>query len=313
MAKIKRNNFLDTVDEVFTDATKQGILHLYADGDTFTGRKISISGNLLFHFGTTGYLGLEQDTRLKSAASDAIFKYGTQLPLSKTYISHPLYRILEDKVTKMYGHPIISTLGHMGVIPSAVADQDAIILDHQVHWSVQSAAKTLKTRSVPIEMIRHNHLNMLEDKIKKLSIKHKKIWYMADGLYSMYGDEAPISDLMELSNKYPQLHFYFDDVHGMSWIGKNGTGFVMSKLKELPEHILLFGTLSKTFGASGAVLVCSNKKMHHKIKTFGGPLTFSAQLEPASVAAAIASADIHLSDEIYLLQNELQQRIHHFN
>lgn len=99
----------------------------------------------------------------------------------------------------------------------------------------------------------------------------------------------------------------------MSWIGKNGTGFVMSKLKELPEHILLFGTLSKTFGASGAVLVCSNKKMHHKIKTFGGPLTFSAQLEPASVAAAIASADIHLSDEIYLLQNELQQRIHHFN
>lgn len=65
MAKIKRNNFLDTVDEVFTDATKQGILHLYADGDTFTGRKISISGNLLFHFGTTGYLGLEQDTRLK--------------------------------------------------------------------------------------------------------------------------------------------------------------------------------------------------------------------------------------------------------
>ena len=317
MAKIKRNNFLDTVDEVFTDATKQGILHLYADGDTFTGRKISISGNLLFHFGTTGYLGLEQDTRLKSAASDAIFKYGTQFPLSKTYISHPLYRILEDKVTKMYGHPIIitknSTLGHMGVIPSAVADQDAIILDHQVHWSVQSAAKTLKTRSVPIEMIRHNHLNMLEDKIKKLSIKHKKIWYMADGLYSMYGDEAPISDLMELSNKYPQLHFYFDDVHGMSWIGKNGTGFVMSKLKELPEHILLFGTLSKTFGASGAVLVCSNKKMHHKIKTFGGPLTFSAQLEPASVAAAIASADIHLSDEIYLLQNELQQRIHHFN
>lgn len=99
----------------------------------------------------------------------------------------------------------------------------------------------------------------------------------------------------------------------MSWIGKNGTGFVMSKLKELPEHILLFGTLSKTFGASGAVLVCSNKKMHHKVKTFGGPLTFSAQLEPASVAAAIASADIHLSDEIYLLQNELQQRIHHFN
>lgn len=317
MAKIKRNNFLDTVDEVFTDATKQGVLHLYADGDVFTGRKISIKEKLLFHFGTTGYLGLEQDQRLKKAAAEAIFRYGTQFPLSKTYISHPLYRSLEEKVTEMYGHPVIitknSSLGHIGVIPSAVSDRDAIILDHQVHWSVQSAAKTLKTRSVPIEMIRHNHLDMLEDKIKKLSSKHKRIWYMADGLYSMYGDEAPVLELMELSNKYPQLHFYFDDVHGMSWTGKNGTGFIMSKLQELPEHVLLFGTLSKTFGASGSVLVCSNKKRYNKIKTFGGPLTFSAQLEPASVAAAIASADIHLSPEIYTLQQELLERINFFN
>ncbi|MCX2680637.1 aminotransferase class I/II-fold pyridoxal phosphate-dependent enzyme [Galbibacter sp. EGI 63066] len=317
MAKIKHNNFLDTVDEVFTDATRQGVLHLYADGDAFTGRKISIQGKNLFHFGTTGYLGLEQDIRLKKAASEAIFSYGTQFPLSKTYISHPLYRALEEKVTQMYNSPVIitknSTLGHIGVIPSAVADRDAIVLDHQVHWSVQSAAKTLKTRSVPIEMIRHNNLDMLEDKIKKLSSKHKRIWYMADGLYSMYGDEAPVLELMELSNKYPQLHLYFDDVHGMSWTGKNGTGFVMGKLRELPEHVLLFGTLSKTFGASGSVLVCSDKKMYSKIKTFGGPLTFSAQLEPASVAAAIASADIHLSEEIYTLQDELLERVGLFN
>lgn len=317
MAKIKRNNFLDTVNEVFTDASKQGVLHLYADGEVFTGRKISVKNKSLFHFGTTGYLGLEQDDRLKKAAAEAIYKYGTQFPLSKTYISHPLYSTLEDKLTTMYGHPVIitknSSLGHIGVIPSAVSDRDAIILDHQVHWSVQSAAKTLKTRSVPIEMIRHNHLNMLEDKVKKLSSKHKRIWYMADGLYSMYGDEAPVLELMELSNKYPQLHFYFDDVHGMSWIGKNGTGYIMNKLQELPEHVLLFGTLSKTFGASGSMLICSNKKMYRKIKTFGGPLTFSAQLEPSSVAAAIASADIHLSDQIYTFQQELQERIHFFN
>ncbi|MFY0712637.1 aminotransferase class I/II-fold pyridoxal phosphate-dependent enzyme [Seonamhaeicola sp. NFXS20] len=317
MSKIKRNNFLDTVDEVFTDAKNQGVLHLYAEGDVFNGRKISVKGKSLFHFGTTGYLGLEQDVRLKKAASEAIYRYGTQFPLSKTYISHPLYRRLEDRVTQMYGAPIIitknSSLGHIGVIPSAVSDQDAIILDHQVHWSVQSAAKTLKLRSVPVEMIRHNHLQMLEDKIKKLSSKHKKLWYMADGLYSMYGDEAPVEELMKLSNKYPQLHFYFDDVHGMSWTGKNGTGFVMSKLGELPEHVLLFGTLSKTFGASGSVLVCSNKKLYNRIKMFGGPLTFSAQLEPASVAAAIASADIHLSPEIYRLQRELLQCINFFN
>lgn len=317
MAKIKHNNFLDTVNDVFTDAIDEGVLHLYADSDNFTGRTIGVKDKKLFHFGTTGYLGLEQDSRLKEAAIEAIRKYGTQFPLSKSYISNPLYGQLEEKVSEMYQNPVVitknSTLGHLGVIPSAVKDQDAIILDHQVHWSVQSASKVLKTRSVPIDMVRHNDLNMLEDKIKKYTNSRKRIWYMADGIYSMFGDFAPIQDLKALSLKYPQLSLYFDDVHGMSWIGKHGTGYVMSELNELSENMLLFGTLSKTFGASGSVLVCSNQKMYQEIKTFGGPLTFSAQLEPASVAAATASADIHLTPEIYVLQNDLKDRIQYFN
>ncbi|ASO07529.1 PLP-dependent aminotransferase family protein [Arenibacter algicola] len=136
MAKIKHNNFLDTVNEVITDAAKQGVLHLYAEGEDLTGRTIGVGGNTLYHFGTTGYLGLEQDPRLKAAAVGAIQKYGTQFPLSKSYISHPLYSALEEKIGQMYGQPIIitknSTLGHLGAIPSAVEDQDAIILDHHI-------------------------------------------------------------------------------------------------------------------------------------------------------------------------------------
>ena len=317
MAKIKHHNFLNTVHEVFTDAKQEGVLHLYAEGTSFSGRTIKVKDRDLFHFGTTGYLGLEQDPRLKKAAIQAIENYGTQFPLSKSYISNPLYHELEQLITEMYGAPIIitknSTLGHMGVIPSAVDDDDVIILDHQVHWSVQNAAKMLKTRSVNIEMIRHNNLEMLEDKLKKYTHSKKHIWYMADGIYSMYGDYAPVNDLMELGKKYPQLHFYFDDVHGMSWAGKNGTGYVLGQLGELPHNVLLFGTLSKTFGASGALLACSNQELYKKIKTFGGPLTFSAQLEPASVAAAIASAKIHLSKDIYELQDELRERIDYFN
>lgn len=317
MAKIKQNDFIGTVNEVISGAKEAGVVHLHAEGDSLTGRKIKINGQEHFHFGTTGYLGLEQDSRLKQAAINAIQNYGTQFPLSKSYISHPLYAELEENVEEMYGQPVIitknSTLGHIAVIPSIVGDDDGVILDHQVHWSVQNATQILKTRGIPVEMIRHNSLSMLEDKIKKLSSKTNRIWYMADGVYSMYGDYAPVPELMELSKKYPQLHIYFDDVHVMSWNGKNGTGYISSVLETLPENVLLISTLSKTFGASGAVAVCADKKLHSRIKTFGGPLTFSAQLEPASVAAAIASADIHLSPEIYSLQAELQDRIVYFN
>ncbi|MFV8344660.1 aminotransferase class I/II-fold pyridoxal phosphate-dependent enzyme [Flavobacterium sp. ZB4P13] len=316
MAKIKHNNFIDTVDEVISGAKKEGVLHLYAEDEVLNGRTLQIRGKKMFHFGTTGYLGLEQDNRLKEAAITAIQKYGTQFPLSKTYISNPLYSELENKIEAMYGiSPIItknSTLGHLAVIPTVVRDEDGVILDHQVHWSVQNACQLLKIRGIPVEMIRHSNLDMLEDKIKFLTTRCNKIWYMADGVYSMFGDYAPIRELMELCKKYPQLHLYFDDVHGMSWKGKNGTGYVLDILKELPENVVLFGTLSKTFGASGATLLCTDSRLREKIKNFGGPLTFSAQLEPASVAAAIASADIHLSPEITSLQCDLSEKIEYF-
>lgn len=313
MAKVKNNNFLDTVHTVFSEARKQGALHLYAEDLELNGVTLTIDGKELVQFGSTGYLGLEQDLRLKEAAIAAIHHYGTQFPLSKSYVSHPLYEELESLVTKMYACPIVitknSTLGHMGAIPAVVSDRDAIVLDHQVHWSVQAAAKQLKSRSVPIEMIRHNRLDLLEEKIKRLASKVEKIWYMADGIYSMFGDQVPMEALRELMQRYPSLHVYVDDVHGMSWKGPNGTGFIREQLGTLPDRVVLTGTLGKTFGAGGAVIACQDSELQQKIKTFGGPLTFSVQLEPATVGAAIASAKIHLSAEIYQLQQALQANI----
>lgn len=317
MAQVKHNQFLDTVDRVIAEAKAEGIVHLRAEDGHFTGRTLTVKGKACYHFGNTGYLGLEQDNRLKMGAMQAISRYGTQFPLSKTYISHPLYEELEAHLELLFENPVIitknSTLGHLAVIPTVVRDEDAVILDHQVHWSVQNAAQLLKVRGVPVHLVRHNNLEMLETLLQKLSSKVSKIWYMADGVYSMFGDYAPVKELLELSKKYPQLYLYFDDVHGMSWRGKNGRGYVMSQLQSLPEHVLVFGTLSKTFGASGAVLVCSNTGFYHKIKNFGGPLTFSAQLEPAALGAALVAAKIHLSEEIYKLQDSLQNRVDYFN
>lgn len=313
MAKINHNNVFETIDKVIENAKSKKAIHLYAEDYTLKGDAVIINKQKLWHFATTGYLGLEQDERLKMAAADAIHRYGTQFPLSKTYISHPLYAELEEKVEAIYRHPVIicknSTLAHIAVIPQAVSNEDAVILDHQVHWSVQNACQNLKVRGVPVYMIRHNNMEQLEEYLKKLGNKYRKIWYMADGIYSMYGDFCPTESLKILLKKYPRLHLYFDDVHGVSWIGERGSGFIKSHWNKIPPQMILISTLSKTFGASGAVIMCGDEQLHRQVKNFGGPLTFSAQLEPASVAAAIAAADIHLNDEIYRHQEKLQNKI----
>lgn len=317
MAKSKHNQLLDTIGDFILNAKKEKLVHLYTEGEYFDGRKIQVKGQRLFHFGTTGYLGLEQDQRLKDAAIDAIQRYGTQFPLSKTYVSFVIYKELEESLRQIYNCPIVvtknSTLTHIGVIPTIVRDEDLLILDQQVHASVQNASQLLRARAIPVQMIKHNDINMLEDMIRRERNNYTKIWYAADGVYSMYGDVVPLDLLLPLMDKYPQLHLYIDDVHGMSWAGKNGAGYVMSQLGELRERIVLVGTLSKTFGASGAVVAFGDEQLYEAFRIFGGPQTFSAQLEPASVAAALASARIHLSDEIYSLQADLAEKVRYCN
>src|ERR1051325_7665120 len=128
----------------------------------------------------------------------------------------------------MYNQPVViapsTTLGHISNIPVLVGDNDAVILDSQVHESVQTVVQLLKTRNITVELVRHNRMDNLEDRIKVLSETHRKVWYMADGVYSMYGDFPPVKELVELMSRYEQFYLYVDDSHGMSWAGKNGTG-----------------------------------------------------------------------------------------
>ncbi|WP_299824367.1 bifunctional aminotransferase class I/II-fold pyridoxal phosphate-dependent enzyme/GNAT family N-acetyltransferase [uncultured Pontibacter sp.] len=318
MAKIRHNNIIDTVDSVLSVSKKKGIIHLHAEDQELSGQHLTLNGKKVLHFGTCGYLALEHHPAIKRGAIDAIERFGTQFPMSRTYVSNPLYNELEDLIKQLYGVPAVisknCTLAHLTTIPSIIRQSDLVILDHQVHASVQEAVKKLLSQGVTVEMIRHNNLEMLEDRIKKQRSKYERIWYMADSVYSMYGDFAPLKEMIALAEKYEQLHLYVDDAHGASWAGKNGTGYAMSQMPEgLYHKMILTANLGKAFGACGGLSLFPNEEWYHKVNNFGGPLTFSVQIEPATLGAAIASAKIHLSDEIYGYQEELQKRIAYFN
>ncbi len=316
MAKTRHNNLLDTIDDIITNAKQKGIVHLYSEDKVLTGKTLTINGKLLTHFGTCGYLGLEQDIRLKLAVVDAVMSLGTQFPMSKTYVSNSLYTKLESSLEEMYGYPVIvtknSTLGHITVIPSIIRDEDAVILDQQAHASIQSAVQLLKPKGIRVEIVRHNRLDLLEEKVKELGNKYKRIWYMADGVYSMYGDFAPLKEMVALAEKYEQLHLYVDDAHGMSWSGPHGAGYSMGQIGMHPKMILC-ATLGKSFGVTGGCIVIPDEELRRRVRVFGGPLTFSVQMEPPMVAAAITSAQIHLSDEIYDMQKELAVKVAYCN
>jgi len=306
------NAVIETIDQIISDGVKKSILHLYTDDDRFLDNHIILKGKTVVNFGSCSYLGLEFDPRLKEASKKAIDNYGTQFAESRAYVSINLYKELEELFDKIFDAPCVitptTTLGHIANIPVLMSPADAIITDQQVHNSVNTAVKLLAASGAHIEVLRHNRMDLLEEKIKLLRNKHQKIWYLADGIYSMFGDTAPIEDLNQLLNQYPQFHLYIDDAHGMSIHGKNGRGFVLSK-HSFHSKMVVATSLAKGFATGGAVMLYPNKEMARRVRTCGGPLITSGPLQPAQLGAAIASAKIHLTDEIYTMQEELQDRI----
>ena len=307
---------IEIIDQMLTSSSRLGITHLTTEDERLDGRHLRINGSDLLNFGSCSYLGLELDKRLINAAVDAVKKYGTQFSSSRAYVSVTLYDEIENLLSEIFGKPVTlastASLGHMSNIPVLVGDHDAVVYDIQVHASVQTALELLKPRNVHIEPIRHNRPDLLEERILKLKDKYDKIWFMADGVYSMYGDFLPVHQLKTLLDKYEQFHLYVDDAHGMSWAGKNGSGYVLSQVDFHPKLFLVLG-LAKAFGSCGGVLVYPDEDSRRVVRNCGKTLIFSGPIQPPVLGASIASAKIHLDNEIYKLQGELRKRVNHFN
>lgn len=310
MAKINHNNFLDTVDSIWTTAKEKGIMHLNSEEEFFDGKTFTIGGKVYKNFGTCGYLGLEKHPLLIEGAVDMLRKYGTQLSMSRAYVRPPYIQELEELISQIFdGNKAIvytsTSTAHLSILGTIIKPDDLIILDQQVHYSVQYPCKFAKLQGTEVKMVRHSNYELLEDMIKEEYNKYNRIWYMADGVYSMHGDLPDTLKLKALMDKYPKLHLYFDDAHGMSWGGKNGAGNVFDYLGA-SNRIVLISTLAKGFGCVGGTAIFADYEMYRKIDTYGGILTYTHPLTPANTGAAIASAKIHLSSEIYEFQAELK-------
>ncbi len=303
---------LALLDRMITAGVDRGLGHRIAEDAQNDGRHVRLDGRQLLNFASCSYLGLELDSRLIEAAIDAVRSHGIQMCSSRVYVSSPLYAEFEALVEQIFGASVIvaptTTLGHLAALPVLVDEEDAIVMDHQVHTSVQLACTLLRSSGTHLEFTPHNDMERLEDRVADLSKRYRQVWYMADGVYSMFGDFAPNEEIVAMLDRQPQMRYYVDDAHGMSWCGPRGVGSVLNEISLHPRMILTTG-LGKGFGTGGGLIVLPETEQKRRIRTCGPTMLFCGPLQPPVLGAAIASARIHLSDEIYVLQAELQTRM----
>jgi 7-keto-8-aminopelargonate synthetase-like enzyme len=276
-----------------------GLIRLRVEDQAADGRTITVDGREMLNFGSCAYLGLNTDDRLKAGATAAVDRYGPVFSSSAAYTSIDLYTDLEERLERIFGGrilvPTTTTLGHLSVLPVLIGPDDLVLTDHQVHASVQLTTKVVKGLGAEVRDVPHNDMDVLRTVLADTP-SQRRVWYLADGVYSMFGDTAPVHDIAALLEEFPNLFVYYDDAHGVGWRGTHGIGHVLSEVAH-HERMIVIGSLAKSWGAGGAVLVLPNDVMAERVLLAGATFTFSGPLHPAELGAAVAAADIHLSDE----------------
>lgn len=309
---MEASEFNQTVASVHTQARERGLFFQQLADDTLRGRSIHLDGRELVSFASCSYLGLEHHPALVAGVHDAVERYGTQFSASRGYLSAPGYDELEDTLGRLFGGHVLvtpsTTAAHGIAIPVLASEKDGIVLDHQAHHSMHSAVTLARANGARIEVVRHGELDSAVDAVKNLSRSCETVWFVGDGVYSMFGDLAPVHLLQHLLSLAPNVRLYIDDAHGMSWAGRHGRGSFLSRMA-LSERIVLATSLNKAFSAGGGCLVFASEAERERVRICGGPMVFSGPLQPPMLGAALASARLHLSDEIVERQQRLAQHV----
>ncbi len=294
--------------------------------DERDGKNVTLneSGHKMIEFMSCSYLGLEDDPRIKFAAKQAIDQYGVTFAAARTRMRPEITNVLDEKLQRIFGAPTITfpTVGlcHLAVLPLLGANElPSYPVKNKVHWILDqtSHASIQILRGVleqfgPVTRVNFADIECLKNSVKQVSELGYTAITLSDGVGSM-GGLAPVKVLLELAKKY-RGYAYIDDAHGTSIMGKNGAGYVLQELDaDFPRELVLTSSLAKAFGSTGGAVSVYGIEDDKKIRKYANPYIFGGPLAIPTIAAADAASDIHLSEEIYTLQNKLKRSCHYFD
>jgi 8-amino-7-oxononanoate synthase len=268
----------------------------------------------LLMFSSNNYLGLANDERIKKALIQAAEKYGMGSGGSRLVSGNiDIQEELESAIAKFKGYEsaITFSTGYMantGTIPALLnplkisaaeiiknvlkdvlkIKESAVFSDELNHASIVDACKLAKSKRI---IYKHKSLEDLESKLKKYKYKRKLI--VTDGVFSMDGDIAPLSGIMDLAEKYNSA-VMVDDAHSTGILGDNGVGTTeYFHLEKKPE--IMMGTFTKSFGAVGG-FVAASKDIIDYLRVSARSYIFSAPIPPLVVAGILESLRIIKED-----------------
>jgi 8-amino-7-oxononanoate synthase len=267
----------------------------------------------LLNFCSNDYLGISETIDIQTAIDNHSVTIGSG---ASRLISgnDPSFGELEDAVAELKETEtcLVFSCGYManlGVITSMVGRGDAVFSDRLNHASIVdgiilSGAKHFRYR--------HNDIDHLHSLLKK-GTSYKRKLIVTESLFSMDGDLALLTDLVELKDKFKTM-LMVDEAHSGGVYGKNGAGLVNDM--GLAHRVdIQMGTFGKAYGCYGAYVVGSevlrdylvNKARSFIYTTALPPFINALNLEAIRIAVADDWRRIRLRENAAYFRNGLKQ------
>jgi len=253
--------------------------------EIISGTEAIINGRPTILAGSNNYLGLSSNPDCIDAACQAAREEGTGTTGSRmangTFSGHVA---LEKELAEYFGRQgaiVFSTgyIANLAMLSTLVGPGEVILLDADCHASIYDGCRL---GSAEIIRFRHNDAADLEKRLRRLESRNTNVLVVAEGLYSMLGDRAPLADIVALKQKYG-AYLMVDEAHSLGVLGDNGRG--LAEEAGVEEGVdFVVGTFSKSLGAIGGFCVSNHSELD-LVRYASRPYIFTASSSPSIIAS----------------------------
>lgn len=268
----------------------------------FKGREIVLVG-------TNNYLGLTFNENVRQSMIKSVETFGSATTGSRqangTYGEHAK---MEEELRTFFDMPsaIVFTTGYqtnLGAISALASGDDHILIDADSHACIYDACRLTDAAT---HRFRHNDPDNLDKRLKRLPETGARL-VVVEGMYSMFGDVAPLSELVDVAHANDAMIFV-DEAHSVGCFGDNGRGIAEAQ-GVLQDVDFISGTFSKSLASIGGFCVSKHPEFE-SIRLTSRAYMFTASGAPANIAAARAAltemqASPELRNSLWAMSNRL--------
>ncbi len=265
------------------------------------------SSDGLVDFLSNDYLGLARNEALHeriNARMDVLGFQGNGGTGSRLLSgNHAAYTRLETYLSGLFKSEacLVFNSGYaanQALVSSVAGKGDTILYDQLSHVCLKEGAWLSKAQSFSFH---HNDLADLEAKLKRAQ---GRAFVITESVFSMDGDEAPMTDLIAVCKKY-QAYLIVDEAHSTGTFGEAGAGWLVEKGLEQDVFARVY-TFGKGMGVHGAC-VAGSQTLTDYLVNFGRTFIYTTSLPPHSVVS-IEESFRYIADHMEL-QSQLRAKI----